>query len=157
MSQTLEFCRFRVLKETLRDLNLQLASEIIPQRSISPPLQYLISTPTSRPQNPFSHMQPGIVSAEHEDFEFQPLSWVTASDGARTVARHSERTTRQRRTWVICPAGVPHQWPHALQFNLTNYFELLGNAREQWRSNTFLGNNVLYGKAVTSTQTQLTL
>ena len=157
LSQTLERCRFQVLKETLRDLKLQLASEMNPQRSISPLLQYLISTPTPRPQSPFLHLQTGLVSAEHEDFELQPLSRVTASDWARRVARYSETATRQRRTWVICPTGVPHQWPHARQFNLTNYFEFLGNARGHWRSNTFLGNNVLYGEAVTSTQTQLTL
>ena len=153
--QTLECRRFRVLRETLQRLELQPAAEITPQRSS--PLQYLISTPTSRPQNPFSHLQTSVVSAEHEDFEFQPLSRVNASDWARGEARRREATTRQRHIWVICPAEVPHRWSRAPHFNLASYFELLGNARGNWRPNTFLGNNVLYGEAVTSTQTQLTL
>jgi len=155
LSQTLDCRRFRVLRETLQHLELQPAAEVTPQRS--PPLQYLISTPTSRPQNPFSHLQTSVVSAEHEDFEFQPLSWVTASDWARREARHREATTRQRRIWVICPAEVPHRWSRTPHFNLASYFELLGNARGNRRPNTFLGNNVLYGETVTSTQTQLTL
>jgi len=153
--QTLECRRFRVLRETLQHLGLQHAAEITPRRSS--PLQYLISTPTSRPQNPFSHLQTSIVSAEHEDFEFHPLSWVTSPDWARREARHHEATTRQRRIWVICPAEVPHQLPRTPHFNLASYFELLGNARGNCRPNTFLGNNVLYGETVTSTQTQLIL
>jgi biotin--protein ligase len=156
-SQPLEYGRFRVLRETLQRLDLQTASETTPQRLFSPRLQYLISTPTSRPQNPFSHLQTRVVSAEHEDFEFQPLSWVTASDWARRAAHHREANPRQRCIWVICPAEVPHQWSHAPHFNLTSYFELLASARGHWRPNTFLGNNVLYGDTVTSTQTQLTL
>ena len=151
LSQQLERRRFRLLRGTLEHLNLDLASEITSQRSLSPLLQYLISAPTQRPQNPFSHLQNCIVSAEHEDFEFQPLSWVAAPgwDGSATI--------RQRLIWVICPAEVPHRWSRTPHFNLASYFELLGNARGRWRSNTFLGNNVLYGEAVTSTQTQLTL
>ena len=156
--QKLERRRFRVLRETLRHLNLESAPEVIPQPSLSPLLQYLVSTPTSRhqrPQNPFSHLQASVIPGEHEDIEFQPLSWVTAPDWAGRAAPLRGTTTRQRRIWVICPAELPHRWSRTPHFNLAGYFELLGNARGH--SNSFLGNNVLYGEAVTSTQTQLTL
>ena len=159
LPQKLEQHRFWVLSETLQhlDLDLDLASEVIPQRSF---LQYLVSTPTPRhrrPQNPFSHLQAGVVSGEHEDFEFRPLSWVNASNWAARAAPLRETATRQPRIWVICPSELPHPWSHTPHFNLASYFELLGNARGHQRSNSFLGNNVLYGEEVTSTQTQLTL
>lgn len=157
LPQKLERRRFRVLRETLRHLSLELASEVTPRQS---PLQYLVSTPTPRhlrPQNPFSHLQAGVVSGEHEDVEFRPLSWVTASDWAARAAPHRETATRQRRIWVICPAELPHPWSRTPHFNLASYFELLGTARGHQRSNSSLGNNVLYGEEVTSTQTQLTL
>ena len=158
--QKLERRRFRVLRETLRHLNLESAPEVIPQRSLSPLLQYLVSAPTSRhqrPENPFSRLQASIVSGEHDDVEFQQLSSVTASDWAGGAAPHYATTTRQRCIWVICPAELPHRWSRTPHFNLAGYFELLGIARGRQRSNSFLGNNVLYGEAVTSTQTQLTL
>ena len=159
LSQKLEQRRFRVLRETLRHLNLESAPEVIPQRSLSPLFQYLINAPTSRyqrPQNPFSHLQASVVSGEHQDVEFLQLSSVTTPDWAGGAA-HRETTTRQRCIWVICPAELPRRWSRTPHFNLTGYFELLGIARGRQRSNSFLGNNVLYGEAVKSTQSQLTL
>ena len=85
LSQKPEHCRFQVLRETLRHLNLKSVPEVIPQWSLSPLLQYLIDAPTSRyqqPQNPFSHLQASVVLGEHEDVEFQQLPLVTAPDWA---------------------------------------------------------------------------
>lgn len=161
--QKLERHRFRVLRHTLRHLNLQPAPEAIHQLPLSPLPQFLVTTPSQpqpRPQTPFAHLPAGVVSGECEDFELKPLSWAIKSDWAvvrRKAAHHCERATRPRRIWVVCSEELPQQWSHTPHFNLANYFKLLGNARGRQLSNTLLGNNLLYGEAVTSTQTQLEL
>jgi hypothetical protein len=159
MSQKLERHRFRLLRHILWCLGLQ-SPVNIPRPPLSPLPQFLVTSPHDQPQpqNPFRHLQTGLVSGRQDDFEFRPLSWVDEMDWAviRSAAARREPDTRQRRTWVICPEELPDQsnTPH---FNLANYFDFLANARGNELPDTLLGNNVLYGEAVTSTQTQLTL
>jgi hypothetical protein len=167
MSQLLERRRFLVLADTLRHLSLQPASDVIPRPPLSPLPQFLVTSPGQRrPENPFARLsREGNVQGEQENFEFQSLSWATASNWAvvkreaviRGRAAQREASTRQNCTWVICPPeGLPSQVFHTPLFNLASYFDLLANARGPRVPSLLLGNNVLYGEAVTSTQTQLT-
>lgn len=162
MPQKLEMYRFAVLRHTLRQLNLQPAPEGVPRPPLSPLPQFLVSLPTSyhgRPsQNLFAHLRPGVVSGEHETFVFRSLSGVTPPEWTvikERAAHHRETAPRDHRTWVICPGPLPDQQFYTPHFNLARYFELLGRARGH-QPNNLIGNNVLYGEAVTSTQTQLT-
>ena len=160
--QKLERYRLRVFRHTLLYLKLQPAPEIVPRPPLSPLPQFLVSAPTSylrqRPYNPFAHLRPGVVSGEHEVFEFRPFPWVTAPNWAvirDRAAHHCEPATGGRRIWVICPEELPDRSSYTPHFNLARYFELLENARGHQLPSYPLGNNVLYGEAVTSTQTQL--
>jgi biotin--protein ligase len=155
--QKFERRRFCLLRITLQYLNLQPAANLIPQPPLSPLPQFLI-TLSPQKRRLFAHLQNCPVLGEQEVFEFQPLSWANASNwvAIKSKAAHRESDTRQRRTWVICSEEVPDQNNIPL-FNLASYSSLLGKARVRWRSNSLIGNHVLYGEAVTSTQTQLTL
>ena len=121
----------RVLRERPRQLNLELASEVIPRQLF---LQYLDSTRTApcfqRLQNLFSHVQAGVVLGEHEHVEFRPLPWGAASDWAARAPPHRETATRQRRIWAICPAGLPHPWSctrHLISLVIFNCSGILEN------------------------------
>jgi hypothetical protein len=159
MSQKLERHRFRLLRNILQRLDLQ-PPENIPRPPLSPLPQFLVTSPHDQPQpqNPFRHLQTGLVSGRQDDFEFRSLSCVDELDWAviRSAVARREPDTKQRRTWVICPEELPHQNNTPL-FNLANYFDFLANARGSELPDNLVGNNVLYGEAVTSTQTQLTL
>ena len=162
MPQRLEKNRLAVLKHTLRQLNLQPPPEGVPRPPLSPLPQFLVSFSTThhgRPsQSLLAHLRPGVVSGGQETFVFRSLSGVTPPDWSvirERAAHHRETAPGDHRIWIICPGPLPDQQFYTPHFNLARYFELLGNARGH-QPNNLIGNNVLYGEAVTSTQTQLT-
>ena len=160
MPQKLERYRFRVLRHTLSQLKLQPGPENVPRPPLSPLPQFLVTTPTlhnGRPTILFAHPPPREVSGGEEFFEFRPLAGLTLANWAviRQRAAHGQ-AGGDHRILVICPGELPHQPSYTPYFDLTHYFELLGAARGPRLPSNLLGNKVLYGEAVTSTQTQLT-
>ena len=159
MPQRLERYRLRVFRHTLWYLNLQPASEDVPRPPLSPLPQFLVTSHhTLRPEYPFPRLRLGVVSGEHEVFEFRSLSQLTAPNWAvitERAAHHREPATGERRICVVCPGELPDRSSYTPHFNLARYFDFLGNARGDQLSNYPLGDNILYGEAVTSTQTQL--
>jgi len=104
------------------------------------------------------HLPSGEVFGGRETFDFRlfsqlnPPEWQAIRDWA---ANHHEAENERRRIWV-CPDQLPDQRLFTPLFKLAKYFDLLRNARGSQPSDNLIGNIVLYGKAVTSTQTQLT-
>ena len=161
--QRLERNRLAVLGHTLQHLNLQPAPEGVPRPPLSPLPQFLVSLPTPQhgppSQNVLAGLRPGVVSGGYETFAFRSLSGVTRPDWTvirERATHHRETAPGDHRIWVLCPGELPDQQFYTPYFDLARYFDSLGSARGHQLPKNLVGNDVLYGEAVTSTQTQLT-
>ena len=170
-----EVLRLKLLRESLIQLGLHLPSENEKKgQSFSRPLpQFLTSTPEkstliSQIMDAIATPQPGpqlsVFKDANDEFYFHPLQEsVELLESARAISDSEERSdpaTWQPKHLVVClDRGIPPPELTPL-FDLRIYYKALSIAREKeglldttepWG----MGEVLLYGEAVTSTQTML--
>ncbi|PPQ96440.1 hypothetical protein CVT26_005081 [Gymnopilus dilepis] len=163
--------RIQVISSTLARLGLQLPQEDKAKQVISRPLpQFLTATP-SKPTivseiadaiaAPQSGMQLTTLKDANDEFHFRPLE---ESEDFLKEARDQAQISSDPSTWqpkhiILCRNGTLPSRQLTPLFDLAAYYRYLSAAREQ---ETLLsaepwgvGEALMYGEAVTSTQTML--
>ena len=169
-----EILRLKLLRKSLMQLGLQLPSEDEKTQTFSSPLpQFLTSTPEKSTlvgqvmdtlAAPQSGSQLSVFKDANDEFHFHPFQEsLELLELARLKSASEEKSdpaTWQPKHIVVCLDGsIPSQEFTPL-FDLRTYYEALsaahekeglGRSAEPWR----MGEVLLYGEAVTSTQTML--
>ncbi|KAF8960903.1 biotin-ligase [Flammula alnicola] len=164
--------RTKLLTTTLLELGLQLPQETEKEQSITRPLpQFLTSTPgkptivfqiTDAVAAPRAGVQLTSVKDANDEFYFHPLQ--ESSDLLKST-REEAKTSSDPSTWqpkhiIVCQDGALPERELTPLFDLDLFYNALSSARENQGLPTSsepwgMGEALLYGEAVTSTQTLL--
>lgn len=164
-----EKCRIHLLKTTLLALSLRLPS--IDESQVLRPLpQFLVSTPgkptivptiTDLVAAPSPGSQLSIFKDENDTFHFHHSndSATVLQDARESISTVGDPSQWQPKHIILCPTSLPDRDQVPL-FDLNSYFESLSSARKALgcrdASDTWgIGEALLYGEVVTSTQTML--
>ncbi|KAG6867943.1 hypothetical protein C0993_009255 [Termitomyces sp. T159_Od127] len=161
--------RLNLIKATLLALSLRLPS--IDESPVSRPLpQFLVSAPgkptivptiTDLVAAPSPGSQLSVFEDENDTFHFHhSIESATVLQNAREgTSAVEDPSQRQPKHIILCPTSLPDHDQIPL-FDLDSYFESLSSARKALgcrdASDTWgIGEALLYGEVVTSTQTML--
>ncbi|KIM41443.1 hypothetical protein M413DRAFT_445443 [Hebeloma cylindrosporum] len=167
-----EKLRVKLLRATLTRLGLQVPADTEPAHSISRPLpQFLTSTPekptiVSQILDAIAAPRPGMQLATFKDandeFYFHPLQessdLMRSSRDAAKIA--SDPSTWQPKHIIVCRDGALPEKDITPLFDVAFFYKVLAAARDKvdipktsqpWG----VGEALLYGEAITSTQTML--
>ncbi|TFK32107.1 biotin-protein ligase [Crucibulum laeve] len=162
--------RSKLLRNSLLQLGIQLPSE--PENPIARPLpQFLISTPSNPTivsqiidaiATPLPGSQLSVFEDTNDTFHFHQLAESTAllEETRKAVCIPSDPSTWQPKQIITCPNGELPSRKDTPIFDLELYFKTLEAARKRegcsYADDSWgLGEALLYGEAVTSTQTML--
>ncbi|KAF8153045.1 hypothetical protein B0H34DRAFT_800303 [Crassisporium funariophilum] len=164
-----------LLRNTLSKLRLQVPSNVDDERPMSRPLPQFLTSIPGKPTivsqiidalaSPQSGSQLSVYKDANDEFHFHPLQEsAKLLQNAREESNmgDSDPATWQPKHVVVCPGGTLPGRELTPLFDLTLYYDALSTARDKAGADHAatgdlwgLGEALIYGEAVTSTQSML--